>query len=62
MVKEKCLENLPSFEEAYIMVGMINQGLWLLSSVEKKYKAKTKQNLTKIVLNYLHLREYKKFK
>ncbi|EOQ90156.1 hypothetical protein LEP1GSC202_0512 [Leptospira yanagawae serovar Saopaulo str. Sao Paulo = ATCC 700523] len=44
------------------MVGMINQGLWLLSSVEKKYKAKTKQNLTKIVLNYLHLREYKKFK
>ncbi|TGL56926.1 TetR/AcrR family transcriptional regulator [Leptospira jelokensis] len=61
MVKEKYIENLPSFEEAYIMVGMINQGLWLLTSVDKKNKAKTKQNLTKIILNYLHLREIKKF-
>jgi len=59
MVKEKQISNLPSFEEAHLLVGMVNQGLWLLSTTDKKERVKTKQNLNRIISSYVKSREVK---
>ncbi|GBF50454.1 hypothetical protein LPTSP4_19790 [Leptospira ryugenii] len=57
MCKEKQIVSLPSFEEAHLLVGLVNQGLWLLSTTEKKERPKTRQNLNKIILSYVNFRE-----
>lgn len=56
MAKEKKIHSLPSFEEAHLLIGLLNQGLWLVSNTSKKDKKTVKENLTKILLSYIQNR------
>ncbi|XDD43704.1 TetR/AcrR family transcriptional regulator [Leptospira sp. WS60.C2] len=59
MAKENKIKALPSFEEAHILIGLINQGLWLVSNTKKKDRAIIKKNLTKIFTEWIRFRESK---
>jgi AcrR family transcriptional regulator len=59
MTNEKRIFPLPSFEEAHLLMGLINQGLWLISNTPKKDRVKLKTNLTKVILSWVQSRETK---
>ncbi len=60
MAEQKYIASLPSLEESHMMIGMVYQGLWLVSTSSKKEKSKVKQNLNKVLLAWISSREIKK--